>query len=428
MAIGIGFADRYLSADDVRKVVADAAASLSLAGKRVLVLIPDGTRSMPMPLMFDAFEEILQPRVRALDYLVALGTHPPMNDAHLSKLVGRTVVNGKAGKNNIFNHRWDLPETFTQLGTIPAAEIREITGGLLSQDVPVKLNKLILDYDQLIICGPVFPHEVVGFSGGNKYFYPGIGGAEIINFTHWLGAVITSYHVIGAGYTPVRAVIDRAAQFVPTPVACFAVVVTHDGIAGIYFGSPQEAWDRASKLSAQKHVVYVDQPFRRVLSILPELYDDLWTGAKGAYKVEPAMADGGEVVIYAPNITEISYTHGKIIDEIGYHCRDYFMKQWDKFKHFPGGVVAHSTHVVGLGEYDAATGIETLRMHVTLATGIPEERCRRVNLGYMDPASVRIDEWREREREGVFVIERAGEILYRLKARDEKQVGAATAS
>jgi nickel-dependent lactate racemase len=423
MALGIGFTDRYLTKDEARKFVADALATLSLEGKRVLVLIPDGTRSMPMPLMFDAFEEVLLPRAKALDYLVALGTHPAMNDTQLSKLVGRTVVDGKAGGSNIFNHHWEKPETFVQLGTIPSDEISTITGGLLSQEVPVKLNRMILDYDQLLICGPVFPHEVVGFSGGNKYFYPGIGGAEIINFTHWLGAVITSYHVIGAGYTPVRAVIDRAAAFVPRPVACFAVVVTHEGIAGIYFGSPAEAWDQASQLSAKKHIVYVDKPFRRVLAILPELYDDLWTGAKGAYKMEPAMADGGEVVIFSPHITEVSYTHGKYIDEIGYHCRDYFMKQWDKFKHFPGGVLAHSTHVVGLGEYDAATGIEKLRIHVTLATGIPEERCRRINLGYLDPNSIRVEEWAGREREGIVVIPRAGETLYRLKKKD-----AATAS
>jgi nickel-dependent lactate racemase len=426
MAIGIGFTDRYLDAGQLRQVVAEGAASLALEGKRVLVLIPDGTRSMPMPAMFDAFEEVLGPRVKALDYLVALGTHPAMNDAHLSKLVGRTVVDGKTGKTNVFNHHWENPETFTKLGTIPAEEIAQITGGLLRQEVPVTLNKLILDYDQLLICGPVFPHEVVGFSGGNKYFYPGIGGAEIINFTHWLGAVITSYKVIGAGYTPVRAVIDRAASLVPRPVSCFALVVTHEGIAGIYFGSAQEAWDQASQLSAKKHIVYIDKPIKRALSILPELYDDLWTGAKGAYKLEPAMADGGEVVIYSPHITEVSYTHGKIIDEIGYHCRDYFMKQWDKFKHFPGGVLAHSTHVVGLGTYDAATGVEKLRIRVTLGTGIPEERCRRINLGYLDPASIRIEDWRGRESEGIVVIPRAGEILFRLKPDAASQAGAAT--
>jgi nickel-dependent lactate racemase len=378
---------------------------------------------MPMPLMFRIFQELLQPRVKRLDYLVALGTHPPMSDAQLTKLIGHKVVNGWAGDSQVFNHRWDDASVFVKLGTISASEIAEITGGLLSQDVPVTLNKLILDYDHIVICGPVFPHEVVGFSGGNKYFFPGIAGPEIINFTHWLGAVITNYAVIGAGYTPVRAVIDRAAALIPRPASCFALVVTHEGLAGIYFGSPHEAWQAASELSARKHIIYVDKPFRRVLAIMPELYGDLWTAAKGMYKMEPAVADGGEVVIYSPHINEVSYTHGKLIDEIGYHCRDYFIKQWERFKHYPGGVLAHSTHVKGLGQYDAGTGIETPRIQVTLATGIPEERCRRINLGYLNLASVRLDEWRGREQEGVVVIPRAGETLYRLR-----KTGAATAS
>jgi nickel-dependent lactate racemase len=384
----------------------------------VLVLVPDGTRTMPMSLMFDLFEELLSPRAATMDYLVALGTHQPMTDTQLSKLVGRRVVDGQAGRSHIFNHRWDNPANFATLGVIPASDIRQITEGLMEQDVPVKLNKLILDYDQLIICGPVFPHEVVGFSGGTKYFFPGIGGPEIINFTHWLGAVITNFKIIGAGYTPVRAVIDRAAAFVDRPTACFGLVVTHEGLAGLYFGSPQEAWQAASALSAQKHIVYVDRPFRRVLSVMPEMYDDLWTAAKGMYKMEPALADGGEVVIYAPHITEVSYTHGKIIDEIGYHCRDYFLKQWDRFKGYPGGVLAHSTHVKGLGAYDAASGLEASRIQVTLATGISKERCQRINLGYLDPKAINVRDWqgREREAEGVLVVPRAGEMLYRVKS------------
>jgi nickel-dependent lactate racemase len=413
--IGKGSAEKYLSQDEVRQIVAEAVASAGFDGKRVLVLIPDGTRTMPMPLMFELFQELLKPRVKALDYLVALGTHAPMTDAQLSKLIGQTVVNEMVGDTHIFNHHWEDPANFVTLGSVPAKEIEQITGGLMSKDVPVSLNKLILDYDQIVICGPVFPHEVVGFSGGNKYFFPGIGGSEIINFTHWLGAVITNYDVIGAGYTPVRAVIDRAASLIPRPTSCFALVVSHDGLAGLYFDTPQEAWKSASALSAQKHIVYVDKPFKRVLSVMPEMYDDLWTAAKGMYKMEPAVADGGEVVIYSPHIDEVSYTHGKLIDEIGYHCRDYFMKQWEEFKDFPGGVLAHSTHVKGLGQYDAATGIETPRINVTLATRIPEERCKKINLGYMDHTTVKIEEWQGREAEGIKVVPRAGETLFRLK-------------
>ena len=415
MVVGKGFADRYLTGEEISQVVRDGLGALAVEGKRVLVIIPDGTRTMPMSRMFDLFEAQLAPRLAALDYLVALGTHPLMSDDQLSKLLSRPVSKGRCGKSRIFNHQWGDPRTFVTLGVISAAEIGEITGGLLAQEVPVRLNKLILDYDQLIICGPVFPHEVVGFSGGTKYFFPGIAGPEIINLTHWLGALMTNYKVIGAGYTPVRAVIDRAASFIDRPSACFALVVTHEGVAGIYFGSPQEAWVAASVLSAKKHIVYVRKPYRRVLSVMPRLYDDLWTAGKGMYKVEPAVADGGEVVIFAPHISEISYTHGKVIEEIGYHCRDYFLAQWERFKAYPGGVVAHSTHVKGLGRYDASTGRETPRVQVTLATGIPEARCRRVNLGYLDPATIQRQEWEGREEEGVLVVPRAGEMLYRVK-------------
>ena len=415
MLIGVGHLDRYLDDASVRTIVAEAIESAGIDRKRVLILVPDGTRTMPMPLMFSLFEELLRPRVKTLDYLVALGTHPAMTDAQLSKLVGTPVNHGRAGEARIFNHRWDDPATFVTLEYISASEISQITNGLLVRDVPVSLNKLILDYDHVIICGPVFPHEVVGFSGGNKYFFPGIGGPEIINFTHWLGAVITSFDVIGAGYTPVRAVIDRAARFIPRSTSCFALVVTKEGTAGLYYGTPEDAWKAASELSSKKHIVWLEKPFRRVLSVLPELYDDLWTGAKGMYKLEPAIADGGEVVIYSPHITEVSYTHGKLIDEVGYHCRDYFTKQWDRFKHYPGGVLAHSTHVKGLGVYDVATGIERPRIQVTLATGIPADRCRRINLGYLDPASVNFEDWLGRENEGFALIPRAGETLYRVK-------------
>ncbi len=413
--IGKGQTDRFLNAAELRDIVAQAIASADLKGKRVLVLIPDGTRTMPMPQMFDLFDELLRPQVPALDYLVALGTHPAMSDEHLSKLIGRPVVNGMAGVSHIFNHLWDDPATFVRLGIIPAPEVVRLTRSQLARDIPVDLNRLVLDYDHILICGPVFPHEVVGFSGGNKYFFPGIAGPDIINLTHWLGALITSHEVIGSGYTPVRAVIDRAASMIPRPASCFALVVMHEGVSGLYFGPARDAWQAASELSARKHIVWVDKPFRRVLAVMPTLYDDIWTAAKGMYKTEPAIANGGEVIIYAPHITEISYTHGKLIEEIGYHCRDYFVKQWGWFRDYPGGILAHSTHLKGLGSYDVATGIETPRIRVTLATGIPEERCRRVNLGYMDPASIRIDDWRGREAEGILLVPRAGEVLYRLK-------------
>ncbi len=417
MTIGKGLLNNYLTDDEIGGIVEEGLQTLSLDGKRVLIIIPDTTRTMPMPLMFDLFDRYMIRRVKSLNYMVALGTHQPLKDNQLSKLLGRTVANGEVGKSRIFNHEWFNPGTFVPIGTILADEISQATDGLMSQDVLVQINKHIFDYDQLIICGPVFPHEVVGFSGGNKYLFPGIAGPEIINFTHWLGAIITNYKIIGSGYTPVRAIIDRAASFINIPVTCFALVVTHSGLSGLYFGEPQEAWQEAAKLSASKHIIYVDKPFQRVFSVMPEMYDDLWTAAKGMYKLEPVVADGGEIVIYAPHIREVSYTHGRLIDQIGYHCRDYFLSQWELFKDYPGGVLAHSTHVKGMGNYDRKTGVESARIQVTLATGIPVERCIRINLGYLDPDGIDIQSWQGCEDEGVLVVPQAGELLYRLRSQ-----------
>ena len=413
--IGRGYTDRFLAADEIAAIVREGLESLQPDGKRLLFIIPDGTRTMPMPAMFALFREALAGRARQVDFLVALGTHQPMSDADLSKLVGVPVVEGRAGASRIFNHMWSDPATFATIGTIPAAEIRALSGGRMAQDVEVALNRLIFDYDRLVICGPVFPHEVVGFSGGNKYFFPGIAGPEIINFTHWLGALITNYEVIGSGYTPVRAVIDRAAAMVTVPAACFALVVKPDGLAGLFFGSPRETWERASALSSQRHIVWLDRPMRQVLSVMPPMYADVWTAGKGMYKMEPAVADGGEVIIYAPHITEVSVTHGKVLEEIGYHCRDYFVAQPERFAKYPGGVVAHSTHVKGMGTYDPKTRVETPRITVTLATGIGEERCRKINLGYRDPKTIDVAAWQGREAEGILVVPRAGEMLYRVK-------------
>ena len=143
------------------------------------------------------------------------------------------------------------------------------------------------------------------------------------------------------------------------------------------------------------------------------MYDDLWTAAKGMYKMEPVVADGGTVIIYAPHIDEVSYTHGEVLDRIGYHVRDYFLTQMEKFEGVPGGVMAHSTHVKGAGTFE--NGVEKPRVNVVLATAIPKERCDTINLGYRDMAEIDPAEWAARQDEDLLVVPRAGEMLYRLK-------------
>jgi len=419
MVIGTSSTARPLTEAEVRGSMAEALTRVDLAGRRVLVIVPDSTRTAPVALLHAVLDDLLGSRVAALDYLVALGTHPPMDDRALGRLLGVQVRRGRAGGSRVFNHRWDLPETFVGLGTIPAGEIAAISGGRLALDLPVRLNRLVgspdgrQPYDQIIVCGPVFPHEVVGFSGGNKYFFPGVAGAEVINVTHWLGALLTSRETIGVADTPVRRLIDRAASFIPTARLCVALVMQQTSLHGVFIGTMEEAWRAATALSAELDVVWVERSYQRALSVIPEMYGDLWTAAKGMYKLEPAIADDGEVVIYAPHITEVSYTHGRHIDEIGYHVRDYFLAQWDRFQNVPWGVLAHSTHLRGQGTFEG--GVERPRIRVTLATGIPRERCERIGLAYLDPRTVNPEAWAGREHEGVLLVRRAGEILYKVK-------------
>lgn len=404
----------YLDNLEIETLVANGLDTLPLGNKRVLVIVPDSTRTMPLPLFFRLLVKHLRPRAREIAFLIALGTHPPMREDAILKMFGLTRAEraNEYADVQILNHAWQDANALVTLGEISADEIAQLSNGLFHQAVPVRLNKLLCEYDHVLICGPVFPHEVVGFSGGNKYFFPGIAGQDIIDFTHWLGALMTSYQIIGTKQTPVRAVIDRAAAMLPTPRHAFCSVITHDGVANLFFGAPEEAWARAADLSAQLHIQWMPHPYEQVLAILPEMYDELWVGAKGMYKTEPIVADGGEVILYAPHLREISVTHGALIRQIGYHVRDYFVKQWEKFQNVPWGVLAHSTHVRGMGAFE--NGIEQPRIRVTLATQIPPEICRAVNLGYCDPAQMDVHEWQARQAEKVLVVPRAGEMLFRL--------------
>lgn len=412
----IGGPGDLLTEDQIRGFVRDSLDSAELDGLSVCLVVPDGTRSCPLPLLIDEIHRCLTGRVTKLTAIIALGTHAEMDEQQLARHLGHEA-GGLAERYPglvLLNHAWWDPATFASLGTIPGDRIEQISGGLLSDGVQIRINRAVVEHDVALVIGPVFPHEVVGFSGGNKYFFPGVGGQEIIDISHWLGALITSADMIGMrGITPVRALINEAASMIPARKLALCVVTAsgRDDLHAVSFGDTDTAWSAAAEISAESHVTYLDAPVSRVLSIMPTMYDDIWTAAKGFYKLEPVVADGGEVIIYAPHVTQISRMHPEIM-EIGYHCRDYFIQQWDTFKHLPWGVLAHSTHVRGAGTYDQVTG-EQPRVKVTLATGIPRETVNAVGLDYLDPDEVEIEAY---ESDGeTLVVPNAGELLFRLR-------------
>ena len=410
----LGGAREVLTADQVTAFISESLAALDLDGRSVCVVVPDGTRSCPLPLLMRAVHAALHGRVSAMTALVALGTHAAMPAKELADWLGYPAgqLADRYPGLKVLNHQWHDPNTFVDLGTISADRIGELSGGLLHTAVDVKLNRAVAEHDVALVVGPVFPHEVVGFSGGNKYFFPGVAGQDIIDLSHWLGALITSASIIGTrGVTPVRALIDEAARLIPSQrLALCVVTAATGGLHAAAFGSPEQAWAAAADVAAQTHVRYLDEPVRRVLSIMPRKYEDMWTAAKGFYKVEPVVADGGEVIIYAPHISEVARMHPEI-NKIGYHCRDYFVKQWETFRDLHWSVLAHSTHLRGAGSWDEATG-EHGRVTVTLATGIPEDVVRSVNLNYADPAQVDVAGF-EADPDAL-VVRDAGEVLFRL--------------
>jgi len=386
--------------------------------QRVLVLIPDHTRSLPLPFLFRSIVDILHD-AKQIDFMVALGTHPPLSDENLNKLVGISAEERASTFKHIglLNHMWNNPSALTSLGHIEQAEIKQIVGkhwhSSLPNEVNIYINKAALAYDHIIILGPTFPHEVAGFSGGAKYLFPGISGADMINATHWLGALAGVVGTIGIKDTPVRAMIHAAAARLKTPITLIAMVIEGKGLSGLFIGDHVSAWSEAAELSAERHIRWCEKPYQRVLSCAPSMYDELWTGAKAMYKLEPAVAIGGEVVIYAPHLDVVSHVHGRYIYEIGYHILPYFLNDWERFKNIPLGVLAHSTHLRGSGVME--NGIEKPNVKVTLASKISAEDCARLNLGYLDPAQVNVNEWKDREEDGVLYVPKAGEILYRLR-------------
>jgi nickel-dependent lactate racemase len=404
----------YVEAEQAREAIAEFFTQNDYTGKRILLIIPDNTRSGPLGDIFKIIYEFLGPKAKSIDCLVALGTHQPMSEQQICARLSMTADerNSKYAAVKFFNHEWEKPQTFTSIGTISAEEIEQISDGLFSEEVDIAINKLIFEYDEFFILGPVFPHEVVGYSGGHKYIFPGIAGDDIIHFFHWLGAVITNPFINGNKWTPTRKVVEKAASFIKNPHKLFAIVALENELKGIFIGDALETWEKAADLSEQVHITYKDKPYNTILGIAPKMYDDIWVAGKVMYKLEPILADGGTLIIYAPHITEISYSHGKWLDKIGYHTRDYFLKRMEQFAGVPRGIIAHSTHVKGIGTY--IDGVEKPRANVVLATGISKERCEKVNLDYMNPDDINIADYENREDEGILLVHHAGEVLHRL--------------
>ncbi|MCK5155359.1 MAG: DUF2088 domain-containing protein, partial [Spirochaetales bacterium] len=264
--IGWGCGDKRLEEKEALLIIENALSKMVWERKKVLLILPDSTRTAPVDLLYKGIFDKIQNEVECVDAIIALGTHQPMP---LNEIFKRVCITEKeysekySNKTIFFNHEWDNTDALIKIGKIKASEVREITGGMMDREVEISINRLIFNYDLLMVLGPVYPHEIVGFSGGNKYFFPGICGMEILNMFHWLGGLISNAVINGTKDTPVRDLINRSAEFIDIPRLYFNMVVKQGTLYGLFVGDGINAWGKAADLSAKVNVHYTGRRYKK---------------------------------------------------------------------------------------------------------------------------------------------------------------------
>jgi nickel-dependent lactate racemase len=414
--VGMGNAIDALSFPALRAIIEEALQDVA-TGERVLAIIPDKTRDDNTHFLFPMAAEILAQRnVAQLDALVAQGTHPPMTEAQKRTKIGARV-NEIPGLIRIFDHQWDRNDQLVTLGEFSASQVSQLTGGLINESVAIRLNALLAPgvYDTVLVFGATMPHEVAGFAGGAKYFFPGVAGPELTHMTHWLGALATIEQVIGRVETPTRRMIEAAAALVTANIISFTSVSTRNGNGlqthALFAGDLNESLRLAAAVSAQVHIKYAGRKYARVVALLEEHYDELWVGGKASYKLGSIIEDGGELIIYAPHLNSLSTTHGKLIEKYGYAPLETVREMVAFSDELRANlcVAAHLAHV-SYGSFRNAEGVLTPRYRITLASGVSEEMCKRVNLGFLDHRAFRRENY-ETDPD-TFVVDNAGRDLY----------------
>jgi nickel-dependent lactate racemase len=413
--VGSGTQDSDLSGQDLATIVREALSSMP-ADSRVLAIIPDKTRDDNTHILFPAAAEILLERgVTKFDALVAQGTHSRMSSRQKLEKIGSP----KHFKGTIFDHNWDDPNELVTIGELSRTEVSEITGGLLAEAIPLSINRLLAPgvYDHVLIFGATVPHEVAGFAGGAKYFFPGIAGAELTHKTHWLAALATIEKIIGRVETPTRHMIEAAADKLAHEIISFTSVVSRDEsdrlrTYALFAGDHRSALRRAADVSRHVHVRYTGRRYKRVVAILDEHYEDLWLGGKASYRLGGVIEPDGELIIYAPRLRCISETHGAAIESFGGYAPLENVKELVAASGELQAnlcVAAHLAHVSYAGQ-QRADGSFAPRYRISLASQVDEEICRRVNLHYLDHQTFRRDDYAGDP--DTLIVDRAGRDLY----------------
>lgn len=317
-----------LSNDEIAKTLEDALAAWEAEKgpvRNALVIPPDFTRfHSNAGFVTQVFYRLLTAKGANVDVLPALGTHVPVSPEQWP------VMFGDIPYSRMIVHNWRTD--VVKLGEVPADEIRRISGGLWTDPVDVEVNRLLMDekYDLIVSPGQVVPHEVIGMANHAKNIFVGVGGSDMINKSHMIGAVCGLEQAMGRDHTPVRQIFDYAFErFVAhRPILWVLTVNTAPGgkihSHGLFVGQGRSCLTAAVKLAQEKNVDYVEHGLKKCVVYLDgSEFKTTWLGNKAIYRTRMAMADGGELVILAPAVRRFGEdtTVDGLIRKYGYRGR-----------------------------------------------------------------------------------------------------------
>ena len=310
---------KFLSPDDIKTNVTEILENLGLR-RRVLLLPPDYTRLHSHAGQITA--EVWKHYGSAVtDVMPATGTHRPMTSTEISRMFPGVPA-------GLFrDHDWR--GRLNEVGSLPADFLTETAGFEIAEDLPVMINPLAADggHDLILSIGQVVPHEVIGMANHSKNIFVGLGGEQIINRSHYIGAVYGMERIMGLTDTPVRRVLNYAAENYTDhlPIVYIQTVVSADGngiprLRGMFAGDGLECFEKAAELSRSLNINHLERKPRRVVVELPAGTESLWLGNKAVYRSRTAIEDDGELIVIAPGICRFGEDPGidRLIRKYGY--------------------------------------------------------------------------------------------------------------
>ncbi len=397
-----------LTSEEIRDALLDSLKGRTL--RKVLIIPPDFTRyHSNAGYITNVYYHTLKERGSQVDILPALGTHEPVSREQAGLMFGDIPYEA------LIPHDWR--GDVVRIGEVPADYMREITEGLWDAPVSVEINRRVMDesYDLIISVGQVVPHEVIGMSNHAKNLFVGVGGSEMINQSHMVGAVYGMERLMGKDHSPVRKMLDYGMEhFLKNRPILFVLTVTtapqgNIHTHGLFIGEGRDCLTEAVRLSQEKNIDFVSKGLKKCVVYLdPKEFQSTWLGNKAVYRTRMAMADGGELIILAPGVTKFGEDPqvDRLLRKYGYSGRmqilDAFGKPENQDLRDNMGAAAHLIHGSSDGRFSVTYAVDKISQEEIRKVGFIPADYGKMSQKY-NPEKLRYG-WNDVAGEEVFFI------------------------